>query len=409
MPSSRLAFTFHACLGEGGYGEVYLARQITEGGIARDVAVKVLRERYDETSSAVKRLRDEGQALALLAHPVILGVHGFCKVEGRLALVTEYIEGADLSYFCTPGNLLPPRIAVEVIQEVADALAYAYTTPHPMTGRPLEMIHRDIKPANIRISTDGKVKLLDFGVARAEEMDRQAKTAVGDVLLTSGFASPEALAFGVAGPTVDIFALGVTFFAVLTGKQFYRGRDLQFQVTLALNAADFEAYLEERLLLIDDPALREIVGSMLVFQHEKRPTAAELAERLEALHKRMEGPILSRWARDREWPLITIEDAELVGKSIDTEGHLLPNDGAPAPPPPPTDLGRSVVPAGPRSEQPRPSTPDTASSTAPAPSDASSSSKVALWAALGLGAALLVGLLVVGVAVVATVVLLQLH
>jgi serine/threonine-protein kinase len=332
MAAPRVVFTFHRCLGEGGYGEVYLAHQVTEGGLQREVAVKVLHERYDDDSNAVKRLRDEGQVLALLAHPSILTVHGFTKIAGRLALVTEYVEGADVSVFCHPEHLLPPRVAVEVARDVAEALHYALTVPNPHTGRPLKMIHRDVKPANVRVSVDGKVKLLDFGVARSNEMDRQAKTAMGDVLLTSGFASPEALGFGVSGPSVDVFALGVTLFAMLTGKQFYRGRDLRFQVTLAMNAVDFTSYLEERVLLVDDPDLQAILLEILAFQHELRPKAEEVGERLDALLQRMEGPTLGQWARGRTWAIQEVPGAELTGARIDVEGRILGESEVPAPP-----------------------------------------------------------------------------
>lgn len=354
MSAGRLAFTLHRCLGEGGYGEVYLATQVTEGGLQRQVAVKVLHEQYDDDSNAVKRLRDEGQVLALLAHPSILAVHGFKKIDGRLALVAEYVEGADLSLFCDPENLLPPRVVAEVIREVAEALAYALTVPNPHTGRPLKMIHRDVKPANVRISVDGKVKLLDFGVARSNEMKRQAKTAMGDVLLTSGFAAPEALGFGVSGPSVDVFALGVTMFAMLTGKQFYRGRDLKFQVTLAMNAVDFAAYLEERLLLVPQPELRAVLAEMLYFQHEKRLSAAEVAERLDDLVGGLDGPPLGRWARSYAWPEQVVEGAELTGARIDIDGRILRASEIPAPPrkPPTPPKTASVSPSSPREVAP---------------------------------------------------------
>lgn len=370
---SRLAFQFHHCLGVGGYGEVYLARQHTEGGLHREVAVKVLYEKYDDDSNAVKRLRDEGQALALLAHPAILTVHGFAKVDGRLALVTEYIEGSDVSVFCDPDDLLPSRIAVAIVREVAEALDYALTVPNPHTGRKLKMIHRDVKPANIRVSTDGTVKLLDFGVARSNEMERQAKTAMGDVLLTSGFAAPESLGFGVTSPSVDVFALGVTLFAMLTGKEFYRGRDLKFQVTLALNAVDFAAYLEERLQMVEPGPIRDLLTDMLGFQHELRPKAREVAERLDAIVDALPGPTLGQWARNRQWPEQRVDDGELEGLLFDAEGVRMAAkpQAEPPPPPPPVDLGStsSIVPARGRAAGPsgpsQPSPPKAPESKAP--------------------------------------------
>jgi len=325
---SKNAFTFHNCLGEGGYGEVYLATQQTVGGIKRDVAVKILHERYDEQSDAVKRLRDEGQALALLAHPAIVSVHQFCEINHRLALVMEYIEGADVSYFCDPERLLPERICVEVVREVAEALSHALTVHNPKTDRPLNMIHRDIKPANIRITVDGNVKLMDFGVARSTEMDRKAKTAMGDVMLTAGFGAPEALGFGVTGPMVDVFALGVTFFQMCTGESFYGKTDLAFQVSLAMDSEDYNIHLEERLALIGNPELRKLCGDMLKFQHELRPEAVEIADRADDLWRSLDGETLGKFARHLKFPDLSYSDAEFCGKLIDGKGEIV---GAQAP------------------------------------------------------------------------------
>ncbi|MCB9679060.1 MAG: serine/threonine protein kinase [Alphaproteobacteria bacterium] len=333
MSGTQVAFQFHNCLGEGGYGEVYLATQVTEGGIKRDVAVKVLHERYDEGSDAVKRLRDEGQVLAMLQHPAIVSVHQFCEIGGRLALVMEYIEGADVSYFCDRSRLFPPRIVMEVIREVAEALAHALTVHNPLTGRALGMIHRDIKPANVRVTVDGKVKLMDFGVARSNEIDRKAKTAMGDVLLTPGFGAPEALGFGVSGPMVDVFALGVTMFEMCTGQTFYGKTDLAFQVSLAMDSEDYNSHLEERLALIENEDLRKLCGDMLKFQHELRPEAADIADRAHAMWKKMEGDTLGKWARHTQFPDLSYDTAEFCGKLIDARGTVLGD----APPPKPPD------------------------------------------------------------------------
>ncbi len=336
--TESVAFRFHNCLGEGGYGEVYLATQQTEGGIKRDVAVKVLHERYDESSDAVKRLRDEGQVLAMLQHPAIVSVHQFCEVEGRLALVMEYIEGADVSYFCTPERLLPERIRIEVVREVAEALAHALSVQNPMTGRPLGMIHRDIKPANVRVTVDGKVKLMDFGVARSTEIDRKAKTAMGDVLLTPGFGAPEALGFGVSGPMVDVFALGVTLFEMETGQPFYGKGDLAFQVSLAMDSEDYTKHLGERLQLVSNPEVRQLVGDMLKFQHELRPKASEIADRADDMWRKMDGGTLGQLARGMDFPDLSYDTAELCGKLIDAGGVIVGE--APkletVPPPPPS-------------------------------------------------------------------------
>lgn len=362
MADGRLAFTFHRCLGEGGYGEVYLATQHTDGGIQRDVAVKVLREPFDDDADAVKRLRDEGQALALLSHPAIVGVHQFARIDDRLALVMEYIEGADLSYYTDKERLLPERVVVEAVREVAEALAHALEVSNPLTGRPLGMIHRDIKPANVRFSVDGKVKLLDFGVARSEEMKRRARTAMGEVLLTPGFGAPEALGFGVTGPAVDVFALGVSMFELLVGEPFYGKTDLKFQVALALDSEDFNQYLGERLELVANETLRAELRKMLSFTHEHRPTAAQVADTLDGIWRGMDGPTVGKWARTTQFPDLSYDTTALCGRRVDGEGVVLgakdvaaPATAAPqrpppklgGPPPPPGADRSDLSPAGP--------------------------------------------------------------
>lgn len=329
VPNVRLAFTFHSCLGEGGFGEVYLATQHTEGGITRDVAVKVLHERFHDGSDAVKRLRDEGQALAMLAHPCILSVHEFARVDGRLALVTEYVEGVDLSHFCVPERLLPVKVAVQVLREISEALAFALTTLNPLTGRPLELIHRDVKPANIRISVDGKVKLLDFGVARTQEINRQAKTAMGDVLLTLGYGAPEALAFGVSGPSVDVFALAASAYEMFAGTPFYGISDLQYQLSLALDSEDYALHLDKRLEAISNLEVRALLKVMMGFAHETRITAAEASDRADEILGTLDGPSLGKWCRDTKFPDHSYATAEFCGRRINAEGVVATPTPAP--------------------------------------------------------------------------------
>lgn len=316
-----LAFTFSNCLGEGGYGEVYLATQ--HGNIQRQVAVKVLRAEYQEGSDAMNRLRDEGQALAFLAHPAVVAVHEFVRIDTRLALVMEYIEGADASWFCHKDRLLSPKIALVVVREVAEALNHAYTAPNPKTGRPLHLIHRDVKPANIRLTTDGNVKLLDFGVARTNEMDRKAATMMGDVLLTSGFGAPETLGFGIQSAAGDMFALGVCLYQLLTGNDFYGTTDLRVQVNLALDSEDFAAHVERRLAEIEHEGVRELVRDALQYAHENRPDAGTFADRCHELTRSIEGETIGQWARRYDWPPLPDTQTSLVGKHIGATGVVL--------------------------------------------------------------------------------------
>ncbi|MBT3222805.1 MAG: serine/threonine protein kinase, partial [Proteobacteria bacterium] len=329
MAQERLAFTFRECLGAGGFGEVYLASQHTAGGIKRLVAVKVLSGEFDDDSDAVRRLRDEGQILAMLAHPAILGVHQFTRVNNRLALVTEYVEGFDLGSFCAPDTLMPPRAAVGIVGVVADALDFAWRTHHPETGRPLHLIHRDIKPENIRLSLTGQVKLLDFGIARTTEMTRQAKTAMGDVLMTPGYGAPEALAFGVTGPKVDVYALGATLFRMLQGERFYGKRPIEFHLALALDTQDYAEFLAERLARVRHGATRDLLSSMMAHAPEHRPSAGSVCEQSETIVNRMGGPTYAQWTREYHAPAHEPSNVSspLEGMSLTSAGEVV-NSGS---------------------------------------------------------------------------------
>lgn len=412
---------FHNCLGQGGYGEVYLATQ--HGNIQRQVAVKVLRPEYQEGSDAMNRLRDEGQALAFLQHPAIVAVHEFARIDGRLGLVMEYIEGADASLFTDKQYLLGEKVVLTIVREVAEALHHAYNAPNPRTGKPLELIHRDIKPANIRLSTDGNVKLLDFGVARANEMDRKASTMMGDVLLTSGFGAPETLGFGIQSAAGDVFALGVCLYQLLTGDDFYGTSDLRMQVNLALDSEEYKTHAELRLGSIAHDGIRALLTDMLQYSHEHRPDAGQVADRADELFKKLDGDTIGQWARAFEWPPLPEIKADLVGRRIDGEGVVLPPskdlpeskltggpDGAqgspdaPLPPPPRFEGKVNTLPGPPpRQESGPPATPAPAAAPAappvqPAPAPvAAPKSRMLLFLAV---AVLLTGLVVFGLGVV---------
>ena len=320
----RVAFTFHRCLGAGGYGEVYLATQHLKSGIQRTVAVKVLRSDLDEASDAVKRLRDEGQILAMLSHPSILNVHEFAQVDGRVALVTEYVEGVDVAA-CIDRQNLPLKVALSILAEVADALHFAWHTKHPNSGRELHLIHRDIKPENVRVSMSGEVKLLDFGIARSTEMKRRAKTAAGDVLMTPGYGAPEALTYGVASPSVDIYALGVTLFRMVTMQKLFEGKPLSFQVSLAMDTVDYKEFMKARLRLVKNKEVRRLLADMLSHAPEHRPLSSEVRDRCEDIAAELDGPTLLKWVKEGGLPRSRSrpKGGELAGKEVTVSGAVI--------------------------------------------------------------------------------------
>jgi serine/threonine protein kinase len=172
-------------LGEGGMGEVYRAR---DSRLGREVAIKVLPASFDRDRERLMRFEREARLLASLNHPHIASIHGFEEWEGKHFIVLELIEGETLDERLRRGPL-SMREALEVCQQIAEALEAAHEKG---------IIHRDLKPANIKFAQNGKVKVLDFGLAKAlsedEGSDATTKiisTATGAVMGTPAYMSPE--------------------------------------------------------------------------------------------------------------------------------------------------------------------------------------------------------------------------
>jgi serine/threonine-protein kinase len=200
-------------------GEVYRARDTRLG---RDVAIKVLPAHLASDPDSLVRFEREGRAIASLAHPNILDIHDFGNEAGVLFLVTELLEGETLRQRLA-GSPLPWRSAVEIGLAVADGLASAHAHG---------MIHRDLKPENVFMTFDGRVKILDFGLARPEPQ-RSSETSptiatptatkTGAVMGTVGYMSPEQARGSRADPRSDIFSLGCVLYEMVTGRRAFSG------------------------------------------------------------------------------------------------------------------------------------------------------------------------------------------
>lgn len=206
-------------IGQGGMGVVYRAH---DERLDRDVAVKVLPEEVAADPSRLARFANEAQAVARLDHPNVLAIHDFGREEGVTYAVTELLEGGTLRDRLLPGGLGWPK-AAEIGAAIAGGLAAAH-------GKGI--VHRDLKPENVFLTSDDRVKILDFGLARlALPVDEEAETATrtpaatapGTVLGTVGYMSPEQVRGEGADARSDIFSLGCVLYEMLAGRRPFEG------------------------------------------------------------------------------------------------------------------------------------------------------------------------------------------
>jgi Tol biopolymer transport system component/tRNA A-37 threonylcarbamoyl transferase component Bud32 len=216
---SRLGpYEIVAPIGAGGMGEVYKAR---DAKLGRDVAVKVLPERLTADADSLSRFEREARAVAALSHPNILSIFDVGREEGVAFAVMELLDGETLRQRLSEGAL-PTRKALEYGAQLARGLAAAHEKG---------IVHRDLKPENVFLTADGRVKILDFGLAKvaAPESDATksptavAMTEPGTVMGTAGYMSPEQVRGKPADQRSDIFSFGSILFEMLTGERAFRG------------------------------------------------------------------------------------------------------------------------------------------------------------------------------------------
>jgi serine/threonine-protein kinase len=190
--------------------DVYVAE---DRRLGRQVAVKILHSEYAHSEAFVQRFRREAQAAANLTHPGVVAVHDWGEDDGTYFMVMELVQGRNLREVVrSEGALLPRRVA-EIGVEVAAALSAAHAQG---------LVHRDIKPANILLTPDGKVKVADFGIARAFD-DEEQLTRTGAVIGTATYFSPEQAQGFTADSRSDIYSLGVVMYELLTGQPPFHG------------------------------------------------------------------------------------------------------------------------------------------------------------------------------------------
>lgn len=322
------AYHFHRCLGRGGFGEVYLATQRLSSGLEREVAVKLLSVELSGDTRAVRRFRDEGRILARLSHPNILTVYDLVQLEGRTALVTEYVAGQDLTDALDAESPLSHRALAEVVAQVASALLAAWDASGP--EGPLRLVHRDVKPSNIRIGHHGQVRLLDFGIAYFLDPSRESETTSHVIMGSLPYMSPERFLDDRRASAADVFGLGCCLFEGLTGVRFHEQADFGTLSALALNPDHFDAHWEAQRTRLEgvDAQLVELVSGMVARDPEQRLSLVEVVERLDRWQETATGDRLRVWCRTQNMPVEEGLFGAWVGNTLE-EGAPLVNETLP--------------------------------------------------------------------------------
>jgi serine/threonine-protein kinase len=224
QPGSKLAhYEVVSALGKGGMGEVWRARDTKLG---REVAIKTLPDEFAQEADRLARFEREAKLLASLNHPNIASIHGFDEDNCTYFLVMELVEGDTLADRVGRGAI-PVEESLKLALQISEALEAAHEKG---------VIHRDLKPANIKVTPDGKVKVLDFGLAKAFAGDEaevnpansptlsMQATQQGMILGTAGYMSPEQARGEATDQRADVWAFGVVLFEMLSGRGTFEGR-----------------------------------------------------------------------------------------------------------------------------------------------------------------------------------------
>ncbi|HEX8154278.1 MAG TPA: serine/threonine-protein kinase, partial [Thermoanaerobaculia bacterium] len=197
-------------LGSGGMGEIFLAH---DASLGRDVAIKLLPEHLARETENLFRLQQEARAASSLNHPNIITIYEIGQHDSGAFMAMEYVDGNTLRDLLV-GGPIPVRKALQIGAQIADGLAAAHKRG---------LVHRDLKPENVMITSDGVVKILDFGLAKVEGPNAQGVTDPGTIVGSYGYMSPEQARAGEVDYRSDQFSLGAILYEMLTGRRAFDG------------------------------------------------------------------------------------------------------------------------------------------------------------------------------------------
>ncbi len=315
----RRRIKFVEALGKGGFGSVYLADVRSRDNFAQRLAIKVLNEDLDGNVEIAGRQRDEARLLGQLNHDHIVKVFDLLDFNGRPAVLMEYVPGVDAGRLLQQGAI-PPRAALEIIAATASALHAAHSTISPFTGRPLAVIHRDVKPSNLLLSEHGTLKVLDFGIARAD-FEREGETRSVQ-FGTARYMAPEQWNNEPLTAAVDVFALGITIMELFAGRWAER---------FPLRLDKYNSVRDIQIARLRQPRwgsvwwreFEELLQDMLAYDAHERPSAEYVQDICIRLGEEVGGQSLRRYARSTVPGLIQERRLRMRDESLLPSADLL--------------------------------------------------------------------------------------
>jgi serine/threonine-protein kinase len=272
-------------LATGGMAEVYLARREGPHGFQKVVAVKRILPQLAQDPDFLAMFVDEARVCARLAHPNIVQVFDFGEQDGELYMAMEFVDGTTAARLvraaAARGEDVPLDAALYIALSVLRGLDYAHSARDD-EGRPLDLVHRDVSPGNVLIDRSGAVKLTDFGIARAAEIER--RTDAGQLKGKLGYMSPEQVVGRELDPRSDLFTVGIVLAELVMLRPLFSGPS-EIDVLMRIRDADLGVLDRSASRVPDD--LRAVLYRALARDRALRyPTAAAFAEALEEILRR---------------------------------------------------------------------------------------------------------------------------
>jgi serine/threonine-protein kinase len=303
-------------IGSGGMADVYLA---TDESLGRSVAIKVLSDRYAQDDGFVERFRREASSAAGLSHPNIVAVYDRGEAEGTYYIAMEFLDGPTLKEEIVDRAPLPEPEAINWAAQALEALDYAHSRG---------VIHRDVKPHNMVLTEGGRLKVTDFGIARAQ--NSQQMTEVGSIVGTAQYLSPEQARGQVVGPQSDLYSMGIVLYEMLTGELPFTGDGA---VDIAMKqVSDPPPPLRERNKLVS-PALEQVVMRALAKDPALRhPSAKAMAAELRRVgaggaasaDTQQATQVISAYNRGQDTARTTVLPPPAVGPPAEPKRSALP-------------------------------------------------------------------------------------